>query len=1544
MIASTGRWRCALIGSEPLLVACAAALLERGHEIAVVVTRHAGNRAWAEAQGLPVHERVSDLLGDAVGQIDFLFSVTNLAILPPAVLAVPRHGAINFHDGPLPEMAGLNTPIWALLTGRRSHAVSWHVMDAEVDTGAVLVRQAFDIDADESAHSINTKCFAAGLESFGQLLDALPQVMETAQPGAPPLEYYGRERRPAAAATLAWQRGAQELSAFVRHLDFDGHANPLGMPKFRVGREIVLVRAATAMVSTHDRAALPPPGTITQADGEGLCIATGEGELRLTRLAAADGAPLSTAEAIMRYRLRSGMVLDSETDETFQALSVLDAAVAQHEPWWRRRLAAQNALILPIDAVAAGGVEARSSTLDVPLSFGVSCSTVAAGLVAYLARIADRDSFTLSFSDPVFAARNAGLEPWFATLLPLQASVNFDHGLAQLVDALEAERRQLHRHIGYPVDLIARSPELAGHAAGQVAVQIVDALDDAVPAHGAMLAVAIRADGGAMRWSHGEGIDAGAVAALRAGFAELAAAAVASPQRPIGTLPLMSAADRESLLAQGRGEESDVPIAACVHDLFVQQAEATPDAPAVTSRGVTLNYAQLDARSSQLAQYLRTLGVGPDRLVGLHLERSVEMLVALIAIHKAGGAYVPLDPAYPPDRIAHMVRDAGVTAIVTQDRIARTLPECDAAIVRIDGDRARIAAAPAVCPESGVTPANLAYVIYTSGSTGLPKGVMVEHRNVANFFAGMDRVIVPGGTLLAVTSLSFDISVLELCWTVARGCHVVIATREELTGAPVDDGHGVEFSLFYFASADGGAASDQYRLLLEGARFADTHGFAAVWTPERHFHAFGGLYPNPSVTSAAIAAVTTRVAIRGGSVVVPLHHPIRVAEEWSLVDNLSGGRVGIAFASGWQPNDFVLQPGNFADKSGALMRGIETVRALWRGETRSFSGPLGAVDVTIYPRPVQRELPFWITSAGNPETFAAAGRAGANVLTHLLGQTVAELNEKLAAYRKAWREAGHPGEGHATLMLHTFVGDDEAAVRAAVRQPLIDYLRTSTNLVKEFAWSFPAFKSRQGLETIDLGTLSDAEMSDLLDYAFDRYFETGGLFGTPERCLKMVDDVRRAGVNEIGCLIDFGIPAQTVLNHLPALDRLRQHCEAREVGPVDTLASLMAKHCVTHLQCTPSMAQMLASDQDSRRGLAALHQMMVGGEAFPPALAARLRALVGGTVHNMYGPTETTIWSSTHQVVEASGAIPLGKPLLNQQLHVVDRRGQLMPFDMPGELVIGGQGVVRGYHNRPELTRERFAPDPLGDGRAYRTGDLALRRRDGRLEYLGRGDHQVKVRGHRIELGEIEAVIGSYSAIARAIVTAREDVPGDVRLVAYFAADKGAAVDAQALREHLSARLPDFMVPAHLVSLEALPRLPNGKIDRSALPEPAAVAAGARPSSIVAPEGGTEQAIAAVWREVLNLPEVGTRDNFFDLGGHSLLAVQVHRRLRDVLGRQLPLTDVFRFPTIRALAAHIDALEGGASAPPPAPSRAAGRRAAMQRRLGLTTPAIRVDL
>src|SRR5208337_611445 len=271
-----------------------------------------------------------------------------------------------------------------------------------------------------------------------------------------------------------------------------------------------------------------------------------------------------------------------------------------------------------------------------------------------------------------------------------------------------------------------------------------------------------------------------------------------------------------------------------------------------------------------------------------------------------------------------------------------------AVVVCLDTEGNEIAKESTQEADSKVRPENLAYVIYTSGSTGKPKGVMVAHRNVANFFIGMDARLgseLPG-VWMAVTSISFDISVLELFWTLARGFKVVLARRDLLAGPPRRVRHPsatkpVDFSLFYFASDESAPGADKYRLLLEGARFADAHGFAAVWTPERHFHAFGGLYPNPAITSAAIAAITRQIQIRAGSVVLPLHNPIRVAEEWAVVDNLSHGRTGISVASGWQVNDFVLAPENYLRRKEIMVGQIQMLRRLWRGETVLIPGAEG---------------------------------------------------------------------------------------------------------------------------------------------------------------------------------------------------------------------------------------------------------------------------------------------------------------------------------------------------------------------------------------------------------------------------------------------------------------------------------------------------------------------------------------------------------------------------------------------------------------------------
>jgi natural product biosynthesis luciferase-like monooxygenase protein len=349
----------------------------------------------------------------------------------------------------------------------------------------------------------------------------------------------------------------------------------------------------------------------------------------------------------------------------------------------------------------------------------------------------------------------------------------------------------------------------------------------------------------------------------------------------------------------------------------------------------------------------------------------------------------------------------------------------------------------------------------------------------------------------------------------------------------------MDTSLFYFSDqALDEASGNRYALLLEGARFADDHGFIAVWTPERHFHPFGGLYPNPSVTSAALATITSKVQIRGGSVVLPLHHPLRVAEEWSVVDNLSAGRAGVAFASGWHPTDFALQPGTFGDRRRRFESSLEQVRRLWRGEEMATIDGVGnAGRVRVYPPPVQAELPTWITSAGSPATFELAGTAGSGLLTNLLGQELGDLAPKIAAYRAAAAAAsGGAYRGHVVLMVHTYLDDDADRAREIVREPFCAYLRSSFSLIAG---------SLLGDDQIDPSEIDEEDIDFLVRRSFDRYFETNGLFGTLAMAEATLDRIAAIGVDEIACQIDFGIDPSVVLGGLGRLAELQEAAKLR---------------------------------------------------------------------------------------------------------------------------------------------------------------------------------------------------------------------------------------------------------------------------------------------------------------------------------------------------------------------------------------------------------------
>jgi natural product biosynthesis luciferase-like monooxygenase protein len=352
---------------------------------------------------------------------------------------------------------------------------------------------------------------------------------------------------------------------------------------------------------------------------------------------------------------------------------------------------------------------------------------------------------------------------------------------------------------------------------------------------------------------------------------------------------------------------------------------------------------------------------------------------------------------------------------------------------------------------------------------------------------------------------------------------------------PINMKRWPSFSLLFFASQSARFQGGKFDLFRESTRYADQNGFEAVWIPERHFHAFGGIFPNPSLAAVTLAERTERIRLRAGSVVMPLHHPIRVAEEWAVVDNLSRGRVDLSFAIGWNPNDFVIAPHHYRDRKEITYRNVDLVRRLWRGEALPFENGAGQeVPITIHPLPLQKELNVWFTCSGGAERYVEAGERGFHILTALLFQRVEELGEKIAAYRQAWSRAGHPGRGQVTLMLHTFVGRDEAAVKATVREPFQRYLESSADL-----WQIGEARLKE---------LSGRKKTDMLEYAFERYYQKTALMGSVESCASMVEKVAAAGVDEIASLIDFGVPEPRIMEGLIHLNQLRQ-------GPSQPVAS-----------------------------------------------------------------------------------------------------------------------------------------------------------------------------------------------------------------------------------------------------------------------------------------------------------------------------------------------------------------------------------------------------
>jgi non-ribosomal peptide synthetase component F/methionyl-tRNA formyltransferase len=831
---STHIFSCIIIGEGTLPLQCAEILLGRGHTVCAVISPDPRLARWAAEHDIPRAAAPMDL-AELVGRrpFDYLFSIVNYQVLPGAVLAAPRKWAINYHDAPLPRYAGSYATSWALMAGERAHAVTWHLMTEQVDAGDILQQATVEIAPNETALTLNAKCYDAALRAFAMLVDDLAADLARPQPQNLLVRtFFPRAKRPRDGCTLSWDADADTLVALVRALQFGPYPNPLGLPKIALGAEFIAVMELDVLESRAGQR----PGTIVSVD-DVLVVATATQDVALRELLTIDGQPLPAAMLAARFGLRAGDRLPALDGQRADRLTALYGRLCKHEPFWVEQLAQLQPAGLPYTVRGAGPAARQAYWLDIPADValfldsqpGDRAKQLLAAFAIYMARLGGQSAFDIGLADAALRDEIGDLAGFFATIVPLHVTLDMDWGFEQCARALCTQVEQLRQRRSYARDIATRYPtlrdlpELHSAAPWPVVIEI-----GPLPPHppfpsthmgkGEQAAGAERTLPLSPAWERGPGSEGLAreltfqtstdgaaccwvydtsalklehVERMARQFITLLCGIAANPELRIAELPLLPQDEREQLLISWNDTARDFPYDSCIHELFAAQAARTPDAVAVSfaghataddrrpttdgsadvqhatrdTRHAVLTYDELDRRANQLAHYLQAQGVGVETLVGIFMERSLDLVVGLLAILKAGGAYIPIDPAYPSERIAIMLEDSRAALLLTEERLAGRLVGPDARVVCLDDElRAALAREPETPPQSAVTSRSLAYVLFTSGSTGRPKGVAIEHRSVAALIAWAREVFAPedlAGVLFS-TSICFDLSIFEL--------------------------------------------------------------------------------------------------------------------------------------------------------------------------------------------------------------------------------------------------------------------------------------------------------------------------------------------------------------------------------------------------------------------------------------------------------------------------------------------------------------------------------------------------------------------------------------------------------------------------------------------------------------------------------------------------------------------------------------------------------------------------------------------------------------
>ena len=589
---------CVVVGEGSLPLQCAEIVLSHGHTVCGIVSPDARLARWAAEHGIP-HAAVPGDLGALVSEspFDYLFSIANYQVLPGEILAAPHRWAINYHDAPLPRYAGSYATSWALMAREQAHAVTWHLMTGQVDAGAILIQQPIEIAADETALTVNAKCYDAALRSFAALVADLAAGRAHPQPqDLDRRTFFPRYKRPPAGCALSWDHGADTLTALVRALQFGPYPNPLGLPKLALGGTFV---ALTALDQLGARSGLPP-GTIVSIDEAVLVVATSTEDVALRGLLTIDGRPLTALELAARFGLHAGERLPELDTATAARLTDLYSQLCRHEPFWVEQLAHLQPVGLPY-AVRPAATSAQHASYELTLPADVAifvngrADLLLAAFVVYLARLSGRDSFDLGFGDGTLQREVGDLAGFFATTVPLRVALDMRWSFARAAQALVEQLTLIRRGRSYARDIVVRYPalrdlpELHDARPWPVVVELPSfpAAQESEPGdQGRELTLQIAHDGARCRWIYDtSALPSEQVEQIAEQFLILLRGIIARPSQPIAELPLLPETERQQLLVGWNSTASDFPQDRCIHELVAAQAARTPDAIAVVFGG-----------------------------------------------------------------------------------------------------------------------------------------------------------------------------------------------------------------------------------------------------------------------------------------------------------------------------------------------------------------------------------------------------------------------------------------------------------------------------------------------------------------------------------------------------------------------------------------------------------------------------------------------------------------------------------------------------------------------------------------------------------------------------------------------------------------------------------------------------------------------------------------------------------------------------------------------------------------------------------------------